>query len=90
MRKYGVLSRPLRGLAAVAVEAAASAALAARHRSLAPGRARVQGWRGCDAREEFPPRSQVTIGVLPGLGRRLARQRRRPPPAGEGAGAKAP
>jgi N-acetylglucosaminyl-diphospho-decaprenol L-rhamnosyltransferase len=83
MRKYGVLSRPLRGLGAVGVEAAASVALAARYRSLAPARARLEGWRRCDAREEFPPRSQVTIGVLPGLGNRLARQRRRPPLPGD-------
>jgi N-acetylglucosaminyl-diphospho-decaprenol L-rhamnosyltransferase len=86
MRKYGVLSRPLRGAAALAVEAATSAALAARNRSLAPGRARVEGWRACEVREEFPPRSQITIGVLPGLRRRLARQRRRPPPPGARAG----
>jgi N-acetylglucosaminyl-diphospho-decaprenol L-rhamnosyltransferase len=79
MRKYGVLSRPLRGAAALAVEIGASAALAARHRSLAPARARIDGWRGCEAQAEFPPRSQITIGVLPGLGSRLARQRRRPP-----------
>lgn len=78
LRKYGVLARPARGAAALAVEAAASGWLAARHRSLAPARARIQGWRECAARADFPPRSLTSVGVLEGLAGRRARQRRRP------------
>ena len=78
LRKYGVLSRPGRAAAVLAIEAAAAARQAARHRSAAPLRARVEGWRRCTDRAEFPPRSLAGIGVLSGISGRLARQRRRP------------
>jgi N-acetylglucosaminyl-diphospho-decaprenol L-rhamnosyltransferase len=78
MRKYGVLSQPLRGAAALAVEGGASVALAFRHRSLAPAGARVGGWRECRAREPFPPQALIGSRLLGGLRSRLRRQRRQP------------
>ena len=76
LRKYRVLSRPAPALAAVSIEAAVSLALAARHRSLAPGLARVYGWRSCSARIELPVGFAATVPVTAGLRRRYARSRR--------------
>jgi N-acetylglucosaminyl-diphospho-decaprenol L-rhamnosyltransferase len=76
LRKYGVLSRPLPAVSALSLEALASAALAVRHRSLAPATARVRGWRSCRARAALPPASAVTATTLDGARRRYARSRR--------------
>jgi GT2 family glycosyltransferase len=76
MRKYGVLRRPLAGPAALTVEAAASVALAGRHRSLRPALARVRGWRACTAREPRPAPSAVTVRLGDGLRSRYARSTR--------------
>ncbi len=73
LRKYGVLRRPLAGARAVAVEAAASAVLAKRHRSPSPALARVRGWRECNVTATGPERSLVTVGLLEGLRSRYAR-----------------
>jgi GT2 family glycosyltransferase len=78
MRKYGVLDRPLRAAQALGIELLASLLLAARHRSLAPAAARVEGWRECREREPFPPREWLTVPLLDGMGQRLAWHRRRP------------
>jgi GT2 family glycosyltransferase len=77
LRKYAVLSQPGRGAGALAAEATAAALQSARHRSLAPVRSRIEGWRECQDREQFPQRPLVTEGLLDGLRARLARQRRR-------------
>jgi GT2 family glycosyltransferase len=78
MRKYRVLRRPLAGPAAVAVEAAASLALAGRHRSLHPALARVRGWRACTETARRPPSAEITVRLGEGLRSRYARSIRAP------------
>ena len=77
LRKYGVLRHPRWGPSALLVETAASLGLAGRHRSLAPARARLRGWRTCRAREARP--SASAVGVPLGRGLRARRARSRPP-----------
>jgi len=76
LRKYGVLSAPVPGALAVAQEAAVSLVLARRHRSLAPARARMLGWRTCRVRAPRPVGDAVTVGVGDGLRRRYSRASR--------------
>jgi len=76
LRKYGVLRRPRLAARALGVELAASVVLLARHRSLAPGAARVRGWRGCRVTAPPPPSSAATVGLVDGLRRRYARSNR--------------
>jgi len=73
LRKYGVLNVPSSGAVAVAQESAASLVLAARHRSLAPARARVRGWRTCGARALPPDGDAVTVGLGEAWRRRYSR-----------------
>lgn len=84
LRKYGVLRRPAGALRVLAVEGAASAELARRHRSLRPAAARVRGWRRGGARVALPVPGNATVGFREGLRRRYARSLR---PAGGGNGA---
>jgi len=76
LRKYGVLRRPRTAARALAVEAAASGVLLARHRSLAPAGARIRGWRSCRVNAPPPPPGAATVAVLDGLRRRYARSNR--------------
>jgi len=73
LRKYEVLGSPRRAARVLGVEAVGTAALVARHRSLAPVTARVRGWRACTVRAPWPEAARPTIGVLDGLGRRISR-----------------
>lgn len=74
LRKYGVLSG--RGApAALAGEIAAVVMQARRHRSLAPARARISGWRSCDARGTPPPRQDLQVALVDTWRRRFARGR---------------
>jgi len=72
LRKWGVLRRPAVAARVLPVETAACLLLARRHRSLAPARARAQGWRACRTRAAWPA-GVPTIGLLDGLRRRYAR-----------------
>ncbi len=81
LRKYGVLRRPLRALRAIAVEGVVCLELARRHRSLAPARARVRGYRRGTATMPTPHLGSAAVPWREGLRRRHARSRRisRPP-----------
>jgi GT2 family glycosyltransferase len=76
LRKYGVLSRPLLGLRTIAVELGASAVLARRHRSWAPAKARLEGWRSCQLRHPRPPQELINVRLSAGLWRRYLRSTR--------------
>lgn len=78
LRKYGVLRRPGAAARALSAEVAASLLLARRHRSLAPLRDRVRGYRACDRRAAWPDRDAFTVGFGEGLLRRYLRSNRRP------------
>jgi N-acetylglucosaminyl-diphospho-decaprenol L-rhamnosyltransferase len=73
LRKYGVLSRPLLGLRTIAVELGTAAVLARRHRSWAPAKARLRGWRKCEVRHPRPPKDLMSVGLSEGLRRRYLR-----------------
>ena len=73
LRKYGVLTRPGSVLPALALEISASLALGVRHGSLRPLQARIQGWRGCRIREEWPDSGALGVGLLSGARRRYSR-----------------
>ncbi len=75
LRKYRVLNGLRSAPAALAVEATAVLLLARQHRSLAPGIARVRGWRSCDARASPPACSEITVGLLDAWRRRYVRAR---------------
>jgi N-acetylglucosaminyl-diphospho-decaprenol L-rhamnosyltransferase len=75
LRKYGLLKRPA-GIPALLGEAAASLALARRHHSLEPARARVRGWRACTARASAPA-DVASVRLLDGYRRRRLRAQRR-------------
>lgn len=76
VRKYGLLRSPASAAWIVATEALAAAALARRHRSLAPARARASGFRACGERVARPPAALATVGLRDGLRRRYGRSRR--------------
>ncbi len=77
IRKYDVVSKRHAPTAvlAVAQETAASILLALRHRSFAPAKARVRGWRACRVRAERPPEDALTVGVCQAWLRRYSRAR---------------
>lgn len=72
LRKYGG-ERPAATAAALFVEVGTSLALAKRHRSLRPARARVRGWRECTARASWPRGELVTVGIGEALRARYLR-----------------
>jgi N-acetylglucosaminyl-diphospho-decaprenol L-rhamnosyltransferase len=76
LRKYGVLNALVPGALAVAQEGVASLVLAQRHRSLAPARARLYGWRACRVRAPRPSGDAFTVGVGDSLRRRHSRASR--------------
>ena len=76
LRKYGILRHPVIGPVALSVELAASLALARKHHSLDPVRARLRGWRSCSTRATRPPRSVATVGLAHGIRVRRSRSRR--------------
>jgi GT2 family glycosyltransferase len=73
LRKYGLIDASAKGGLALAEEAAASVVLAWRHRSLAPARARVLGWRACSARRPRPSNDSVAVSLRTGIWRRYSR-----------------
>jgi len=75
IRKYGVVSkwRARTAVLAVAQEVAASILLAVRHRSFAPAKARIRGWRACRVRAERPPEEALTVSVCQAWLRRYSR-----------------
>jgi hypothetical protein len=76
LRKYGVLDRPLLGAWALTSEAGASLQQAARHRSLAPARARIRGWRAGPRTSSQVPAGVASVSVSVGVRRRYGRSRR--------------
>lgn len=74
LRKYRILSGRS-APAALAGEAAAVLMQARHHRSLAPARARVRGWRSCDTRAAPPPARDLRIALLETWKQRFARGR---------------
>jgi N-acetylglucosaminyl-diphospho-decaprenol L-rhamnosyltransferase len=75
IRKYGVVSKrhTRAAVLAVAQETAASVLLALRHRSLAPAKERIRGWRACRVRADRPPEDALTVGVCQAWLRRYSR-----------------
>lgn len=75
IRKYGVVSKShgRTAMLAVAQETAASILLALRHRSFAPAKERLRGWRACRVRAERPPDEALTVGVCQAWLRRYSR-----------------
>jgi N-acetylglucosaminyl-diphospho-decaprenol L-rhamnosyltransferase len=76
LRKYGVLRRPAPAARAVAAELATSILLARRHRSLAPLRERVRGYRACRTRASWPDEGAITVRFRHGLRSRYRRGNR--------------
>jgi N-acetylglucosaminyl-diphospho-decaprenol L-rhamnosyltransferase len=76
VRKYGLLRSPGSAAWVLATETAAALELARRHRSLAPTRARVRGFRACRVRASRPPAALATVGLRDGLRRRHTRSTR--------------
>ncbi len=73
LRKYGLVNGSAQGGLALAQETAASVVLALRHRSLAPARARVLGWRACSTRSPRPGNDSVAVSLRTGIRRRYSR-----------------
>ena len=70
VRKYGLLGPRVLG-----TELAVSIALAARHRSADPLRARVRGYRRCTVEHPRPDAAAITVSGAASLRRRLSRGR---------------
>jgi GT2 family glycosyltransferase len=75
LRKYGVFHRPLLGAWALTSELGASLRQAGRHRSLAPARARVLGWRQGRQASSGVPRDAASVSLGEGVRRRYGRSR---------------
>ena len=75
LRKWSLAHTPT-AARALAFELGATALLVGRHRSLRPARARVRGWRACDARAAAAAAASapLTVGALAGARRRYARK----------------
>lgn len=73
LRKYGVLRRPSRAARVLATEALVCLELARRHRTLAPARARVRGYRRGLTSATVPALGPEFVGLGEGLRRRWAR-----------------
>ncbi len=76
VRKYGLLRAPTTAAWVLATESLTALELARRHRSPAPARARVDGYRECDVRAPRPARELATVTLRDGLRRRHVRSRR--------------
>ncbi len=73
LRKWSLAHTPT-AARALAFELGATALLVGRHRSLLPARARVRGWKACDARAAAAAAAPLTVGALAGARRRYARK----------------
>lgn len=76
LRKYGVLRRPFLGAWALTSEAGASLRQVTRHHSLAPARARIQGWRRARRRSSDIPAGVASVPLSVGVRRRYGRGKR--------------
>lgn len=76
LRKYGLLRAPALAPRVLGTELAVSIALAARHRSADPLRARIRGYRRCTTTHQRPEAAAVSVGGAESVRRRLSRGRR--------------
>jgi GT2 family glycosyltransferase len=77
-RKYGVSRRPLDLMRVLGLELIACAVLYRRLRSWEPARARIRGFRRCQAHCAVPEGLEVAVSFREGLRRRYSRSLRKP------------